>query len=50
MNRAAYDNDLLATCYQVHGRIASMCAKAFLLGAGVGCVWYLCVAWRAGVL
>jgi len=47
MNRAACDNALLASCDRAYGRLALLSA---LTGVAVGCVWFLCVAWRAGVL
>lgn len=47
MNRAPHDNALLASCDRTYGRLALLSA---LTGIGIGCVWFLCVAWRAGVL
>lgn len=46
MDRVIGDNDLLAAC-RIQGKAA---AYAALAGLAVGCVWFLCVAWRAGVL
>lgn len=46
MNRAPHDNALLASCDRLYSRVV----VAFGTGVGIGCVWFLCVAWRAGVL
>ncbi|PRH11001.1 hypothetical protein C6T61_07485 [Burkholderia multivorans] len=48
--RAANDNALLASCDRVHGYVAKGSAVAILYGIAIGCVWFLCVAYRAGVL
>ncbi|MGN6589334.1 MAG: hypothetical protein ACTHKE_03480 [Sphingomicrobium sp.] len=45
MNRPAVDNDLLQACDRAYGWIA-----AVSLSALVGVFWYVCVAFRAGVL
>jgi hypothetical protein len=50
MNRAACDNDLLASCDELRGRVLKACGIVAAYGVAVGCVWFLCVAWRAGVL
>ncbi|SDI64706.1 hypothetical protein SAMN04487926_12127 [Paraburkholderia steynii] len=47
MNRAAADNDLLAACERAHGRVA---LYSLATGVAIGCVWFLGVAYRAGVL
>ncbi len=47
MNRAACDNALLASCERTYDTIL-MALKAFALGAGIGAVWYVGVAIRAG--
>lgn len=49
MNRAPYDNALLASCDRFYGRAARVCA-AVLVYVGIGVVWYLCVAIPAGAL
>jgi hypothetical protein len=46
MNRFYPDNDLLAAC-RMQGKAGLYAAAA---GVAVGCVWFLCVAYRAGVL
>lgn len=48
--RAASDNALLASCDPMHGYIAKGSAVATACGVAIGCVWFLCVAYRAGVL
>ncbi|MEW9586271.1 hypothetical protein [Paraburkholderia sp. DGU8] len=50
MNRTACDNDLLAACYHVHGGLIKAFGMMLVCGAAVGCVWFLCVAYRAGAL
>ncbi|WP_018435319.1 hypothetical protein [Paraburkholderia atlantica] len=50
MNRVHYDNSLLAACDNVHGKLAKAFGMMLAYGAAIGCVWYLCVAYRAGVL
>ncbi len=50
VTRVPSDNDLLAACDKLHGGIIRACAMSGLCGLGVGCVWFLCVAIRAGVL
>jgi hypothetical protein len=50
MNRSAYDNDLLAACYHVHGRVLKACGMILAYGSAIGCGWFLCAAYRAGVL
>lgn len=47
MNRAAADNALLAACDRTYGRVA---LYSLALGVAIGCVWFLGVAYRAGVL
>jgi len=46
----ASDNELLAACGELHGYIAKGSLWAFGSGLAVACVWFLCVAFRAGVL
>jgi hypothetical protein len=50
MNRAAYDNDLLAACHHVHDGLIKALGMMLVCGAAVGCAWFLCVAYRAGAL
>jgi len=50
LNRATYDNALLASCALPHSRPAHAIAVMLAYGAAIGCVWFLCAAWRAGVL
>lgn len=50
VSRAQNDNALLASCDRVHGYVAKGSAVAILYGLAIGCVWFLCVAYRAGVL
>jgi hypothetical protein len=50
MNRATYDNDLLMACYHVHGRLAKAFGMMLAYGVAIGCVWFLCAAYRAGAL
>ncbi|MCA8430072.1 hypothetical protein [Burkholderia seminalis] len=44
------DNELLAACGDLHGYIIK--GSLWVVGSGiaVACVWFLCVAFRAGVL
>lgn len=49
MNRTYHDNDLLAATYVSLGMLAKICA-CFAAGIAIGGLWYLCVAFRAGVL
>ncbi len=44
------ENALLASCDRVHGYALKASLWAVGSGIGVGCVWFLCVAVRAGVL
>jgi len=46
MNRSAHDNDLLAAC-QMQRKAGTY---AVVVMVAIGCVWFLCVAYRAGVL
>ncbi len=48
--RAPSDNSLLASCDELYGYVAKGSAVATACGVAVGCVWFLCVAYRAGVL
>jgi hypothetical protein len=50
MNRAACDNALLHACERTHGRMARACGMALAYGVAIGGVWFLCAAYRAGVL
>jgi hypothetical protein len=50
VNRVYSDNDLLAACHQLHGRVLKACGMAFAYGVAIGCVWVICAAYRAGVL
>lgn len=50
VSRAQNDNALLASCEQVHGYVAKGSAVAFAYGVAIGCVWFLCAAYRAGAL
>lgn len=50
MNRVACDNALLASCDRLHGRAVRAIGVMLMCGVAIGCVWFLCVAWRAGVL
>ncbi|RQR16146.1 hypothetical protein DF026_09920 [Burkholderia stagnalis] len=50
VSRAPNDNDLLAACGELHGYIIKGSLCAFGSGLAVACVWFLCVAFRAGVL
>jgi hypothetical protein len=45
-----FDNALLAACDRLHGRTIRACATMLAYGAAIGCVWFLCIAWRAGAL
>jgi hypothetical protein len=47
MNRAAWDNALLADCERVYDGLAKLCVKIFATGGVIGCVWYACVLARA---
>lgn len=49
IQRHADDNALLSACDELHTGIIKACAIAFASGGAVGCVWFLCVAYRAGV-
>ncbi|RQT74786.1 hypothetical protein [Burkholderia cepacia] len=44
------DNELLAACGEIHGYIVKGSLWAVGSGLAVACVWFLCVAFRAGVL
>lgn len=46
----ATDNELLAACGELHGYIVEGSLWAVGSGLAVACVWFLCVAFRAGVL
>ncbi|KVF22909.1 hypothetical protein [Burkholderia cepacia] len=46
----ASDNELLAACGELHGYFVKGSLWAFGSGLAVACVWFLCVAFRAGVL
>lgn len=46
----ATDNELLAACGEIHGYIVKGSLWALGSGLAVACVWFLCVAFRAGVL
>ncbi|NDV77294.1 hypothetical protein [Burkholderia cenocepacia] len=46
----ASDNELLAACGEIHGYFIKGGLWAFGSGFAVACVWFLCVAFRAGVL
>ncbi|TES73980.1 hypothetical protein E2P84_20460 [Burkholderia cepacia] len=46
----ATDNELLAACGEIHGYIVKGSLWAVGSGLTVACVWFLCVAFRAGVL
>ncbi|AXK61505.1 hypothetical protein CN645_30405 [Burkholderia sp. IDO3] len=50
VTRAPSDNALLASCNELHGYVAKGSAVAMACGAAIGCVWFLCVAFRAGAL
>ncbi|KKL34015.1 hypothetical protein WR30_26135 [Burkholderia contaminans FFH2055] len=50
VTRVPSDNALLASCDQMHGYVAKGSAVATACGLAIGCVWFLCVAYRAGVL
>lgn len=50
VTRVPSDNALLASCDQMHGYVAKGSAVAAACGVAIGCVWFLCVAYRAGVL
>ncbi|KOE23107.1 hypothetical protein AI46_26725 [Burkholderia multivorans R-20526] len=50
VTRASGDNALLASCDQLHGYVAKGSAVAFAYGVAIGCVWFLCAAYRAGAL
>jgi hypothetical protein len=50
MNRAACDNDLLASCDELHGRLLKALCMVAAYGGAIGCVWFLCVSFRSGVL
>lgn len=50
MNRAAFDNDLLAACDRPHGRLARAFGMVLVYGITIGSVWFLCAAYRAGLL
>jgi hypothetical protein len=47
MHRALNDNDLLHACDRTYGKAILVSG---LSGLGIGCFWFLCVAFRAGVL
>lgn len=50
MNRAAFDNDLLAACDRTNGRLARAFGIILAYGITIGGIWFLCVALRAGTL
>ncbi|KGC45959.1 hypothetical protein DP49_2317 [Burkholderia pseudomallei] len=50
MNRVAFDNDLLAACVRPNGRLARAVGMILAYGITIGCVWFLCAAFRAGAL
>lgn len=50
VTRVPSDNALLAVCDQMHGYVAKGSTVAAACGIAIGCVWFLCVAYRAGVL
>jgi hypothetical protein len=55
MERAINDNALLHIARlervdQIYSGILKLGLMAFLTGVGIGCFWYLLVAFRAGVL
>ncbi|WP_081074383.1 hypothetical protein [Burkholderia pseudomultivorans] len=50
VTRVTNDNALLASCDRVHGYVAKGSAVAILYGIAIGCVWFLCVASRTGVI
>ncbi len=50
VTRSPSDNALLASCNQMRGYVAKGSAVATACGVAIGCVWFLCVAYRARVL
>ncbi|KGD36784.1 hypothetical protein DO72_2589 [Burkholderia pseudomallei] len=50
MNRVAFDNDLLAACARPNGRLARAVGMILAYGITIGCVWFLCAAFRADAL
>lgn len=52
MNRVLNDNALLRDINRLKDvdRIYGGMGVAALYGIGIGCVWFLCVAFKAGVL
>ena len=46
----AGDNELLAACGDFHGYIIKGSLWAAGSGIAAACVWFICVAFRAGVL
>ncbi|WP_154641229.1 hypothetical protein [Burkholderia cenocepacia] len=44
------DNELLANCIEVHDYVIKGSVWAIGSGVAAACVWFLCVAFRAGVL
>ncbi|VWD12773.1 hypothetical protein BLA18628_03323 [Burkholderia aenigmatica] len=44
------DNELLGACDEIHSYVIKGGLWAIGCGIGAGCVWFLCVAFRAGVL
>ncbi|HDR9036084.1 TPA: hypothetical protein QDB07_003592 [Burkholderia vietnamiensis] len=50
VSRVPNDNDLLAACGELHGYFIKGSLWAVGSGVAVACVWFLCVAFRAGVL
>ncbi|AIO25753.1 hypothetical protein [Burkholderia cepacia] len=46
----ASDNELLGACGEIHGYVIKGSLWAGGNGIAVACVWFLCVAFRAGVL
>jgi hypothetical protein len=34
----------------LHGRVLKACGMILAYGSAIGCVWFLCAAYRAGVL
>lgn len=46
----ASDNELLTACGGLHGYVIRGSLWAMGSGIAIACVWFLCVAFRAGVL
>lgn len=49
VTRAPRDNALLASCDELHRYVVKGIAVAMAYGVAIGCVWFLCSAYRAGV-